>query len=151
MKIKEGNNTVYLENYDINVNKYLTYAQIQTIVNSTEVLMKSTKTNKDGTTSLSNSWAERQTNIDMLLLVLATDLKPEEIEGNHSAFLQSGLIDEVKGAIENYWQLEEAFAYTESWDKVLIDTVKKLTDILKNSNPKAVAEAIADGGLRDNG
>lgn len=151
MKIKEGNNTVYLEDYDINVNKYLTYAQIQTIVNSTEVLMKSTKTNKDGTTSLSNSWAERQTNIDMLLLVLATDLKPEEIEGNHSAFLQSGLIDAVKGAIENYWQLEEAFDYTESWDKVLVDTVKKLTDILKNSNPKAVAEAIADGGLRDNG
>ena len=34
MKEIKGNQTVYLEDYDVTVNKYLTYAQIQQIANA---------------------------------------------------------------------------------------------------------------------
>ena len=58
---------VEIEEYGIKVNQYLTYSQIQSIV--------------DGLKKL-DSWAERQQSIDMCILYFATDLKKEEMEAH---------------------------------------------------------------------
>lgn len=102
--------THYLEEFDINVNDYLTYAEIQVIVDS---IIKF------------NTWSERQTNIDMLVLNFATDIGAEKLqEIGHEALLESGLIDEVNNHIANYTQIYEGVRYTESIVKALNDIVK---------------------------
>ena len=64
---------------DFAVNRYLTYAQIQQIVNAVE---KAAQTD-DG-------WATRETNIDMLVLYHATNLGKEKLEEiGHETLLQS--------------------------------------------------------------
>lgn len=99
MKDIKNINRVYLEEYEVYVTPYLDYAQIQQIVNGAM------------TTS---DWAERQTNIDMLLLYHTTDIGKETIEQyNHEVLLQSGLIDEVKNNIRNLNQLYQAIEWTE--------------------------------------
>lgn len=117
MNIKKEIPTVYLNEYGVRVNKYLSYADIQNIVNSTLELAKTKQENN----MIADSWASRNQNIDMILLLCATDIPMEELEKtSHAVLLQSGLIDAVKGVIENYNRVEEAFKYTESWDKTLI-------------------------------
>lgn len=102
--------THYIEEFDINVNDYLTYAEIQVIVNG---IIKF------------NTWSERQTNIDMLVLNFATDIGAEKLqEIGHEALLESGLIDEVNNHIVNYTQIYEGIRYTESIVKALNDIVK---------------------------
>lgn len=136
MKLQENIPTVYLEEYDIRVNKYLTYAQIQQIVNSTLALGRS----KSADGKLLNSWADREQNIDMMILLQATDIPESEWQKPHSAFLQSGLIDAVKNNIVNYYQIWDAFSYTERWDKVASDLIDKLADVLiKAANKNGVA------------
>lgn len=149
--IAEGVPNTYLEEFDVHVNKRLSYAEIQSIVNATEALMKTETTTKRGEMRLCNSWAERQENIDMLVLLFATDIGKEKLqEISHLQLLHSGLIDAVKNNIENYWQLEVAFNYTNSWDKLLVTAMKGITDILKASNPKETLEAIKNGDLLNN-
>lgn len=111
MKLKEiKRKTHYIEEFDINVNDYLTYAEIQVIVNG---IIKF------------NTWSERQTNIDMLVLNFATDIGAEKLqEIGHEAFLESGLIDAVNNHIVNYTQIYEGIRYTESIVKALNDIVK---------------------------
>ena len=111
MKLKEiKRKTHYIEEFDINVNDYLTYAEIQVIVNG---IIKF------------NTWSERQTNIDMLVLNFATDIGAEKLqEIGHEALLESGLIDEVNNHIVNYTQIYEGIRYTESIVKALNDIVK---------------------------
>lgn len=102
----------YLEEYDVHVNPYLTYAQIQAIVNGVKGL--------DG-------WAEREQNIDMCVLALATDIPTEKLEElGHDALLQSGLITEVKGEIQNLYRVREAIEYTESTKRALAQIIKTL-------------------------
>lgn len=102
--------THYIEEFDINVNDYLTYAEIQVIVNG---IIKF------------NTWSERQTNIDMLVLNFATDIGAEKLqEIGHEALLESGLIDAVNNHIVNYTQIYEGIRYTESIVKALNDIVK---------------------------
>nr|DAT89697.1 MAG TPA: hypothetical protein [Caudoviricetes sp.] len=111
MKLKEiKRKTHYIEEFDINVNDYLTYAEIQVIVNG---IIKF------------NTWSERQTNIDMLVLNFATDIGAEKLqEIGHEALLESGLIDAVNNHIVNYTQIYEGIRYTESIVKALNDIVK---------------------------
>ena len=102
----------YLEAYDVHVNPYLTYAQIQAIVNGVKEL--------DG-------WAEREQNIDMCVLAFATDIPTEKLEEiGHDALLQSGLIDAVMGEIKNIYTVYEAIEYTESTKRALAQIVKAL-------------------------
>lgn len=102
--------THYIEEFDINVNDYLTYAEIQVIVNG---IIKF------------DTWSERQTNIDMLVLNFATDIGAEKLqEIGHEALLESGLIDAVNNHIVNYTQIYEGIRYTESIVKALNDIVK---------------------------
>lgn len=112
MKEIEAIKPEYLEEYDVHVNPYLTYAQIQAIVNGVKGL--------DG-------WAERAQNIDMCVLAFATDIPTEKLEElGHDALLQSGLINAVCGEIKNLFSVYEAIEYTESTKRALAQIIKAL-------------------------
>ena len=112
MKEIKAMDKVYLEEYDIYVNPYLTYAQIQAIVNGVKGL---------------DSWAEREQNIDMCVLAFATDIPTEKLEElGHDALLQSGLINAVCGEIKNLFSVYEAIEYTESTKRALAQIIKAL-------------------------
>ena len=102
---------------EIEVETYLTYAQIQNIVNAVCKF---------------DTWAEREQNIDILLLHYATDLTDEEIEKyGHIILLQSGVIDEVKESVKNFDKIYEAIAYTESIGRSLASISKQFPDIVE--------------------
>lgn len=114
IKIQEVN----LIEKEITVNPYLTYAQIQNIVNAV--------CNFD-------NWADREQNIDILLLYYVTNLTKEEIEDyGHEALLQSGIIDEVKANVKNFGQIYDALAYTQSVEKSLASISKHLPEVIKD-------------------
>ena len=117
MKEIKAIDKVYLEEFDVYVNPYLTYAQIQAIVNGVKGL---------------DSWAEREQNIDMCVLAFATDIPTEKLEElGHDALLQSGLINAVMGEIKNLHNVYEAIEYTESIKCLLTQVIKNLPDYQK--------------------
>ena len=125
MKEIKGNQTVYLEDYDITVNKYLTYAQIQQIANA---VVTSSVDDSDDT------WANRQTNIDMLMLYHATDIGKEKLEEiGHDVLLTSGLIEAVRCRIENLYNVDEAIDYIENNQRAINKMLKSLPKILEDS------------------
>ena len=125
MKEIKGNQTVYLEDYDVTVNKYLTYAQIQQIANA--VVAASTNDSDD-------TWANRQTNIDMLVLYHATDIGKEKLEEiGHDALLTSGLIEAVRCCIENLYDVDDAINYIEDNQRAIGKLLKSLPKILEDS------------------
>ena len=102
---------------DVEINQYLSYAEIQAICNT---VMKF------------DNWAERQENIDILLLHFTTNLTNEQIEEiGHDTLLKSGLIDEVKQVVKNYNRIQEAIDYTESTQRALAKIAKQLPELLK--------------------
>lgn len=112
MKEIKAMDKAYLEEYDVYVNPYLTYAQIQAIVNGVKGL---------------DSWAEREQNIDMCVLAFATDIPTEKLEElGHDALLQSGLINAVMWEIKNLHCVYEAIEYTESTKRALAQIIKAL-------------------------
>ena len=112
MKEIKAMDEVYLEKYDVHVNPYLTYAQIQAIVNGVKGL---------------DSWAERAQNIDMCVLAFATDIPTEKLEElGHDALLQSGLINAVMWEIKNLHRVYGAIEYTESTKRALAQIIKAL-------------------------
>ena len=112
MKEIKAMDKVYIEEFDVYVNPYLTYAQIQAIVNGVKSL---------------DSWAEREQNIDMCVLAFATDIPTEKLEElGHDALLQSGLINAVCGEIKNLFSVYEAIEYTESTKRALAQIIKAL-------------------------
>ena len=125
MKEIKGNQTVYLEDYDITVNKYLTYAQIQQIANA--VVAASTNDSDD-------TWANRQTNIDMLMLYHATDIGKEKLEEiGHDVLLTSGLIEAVRYRIENLYNIDEAIDYIENNQRAINKLLKSLPKVLEET------------------
>ena len=125
MKEIKGNQTVYLEDYGITVNKYLTYAQIQQIANA--VVAASVNDSDD-------TWANRETNIDMLMLYHATDIGKEKLEEiGHDALLTSGLIEAVRYRIENLYDINEAIDYIENNQRAINKMLKSLPKILEDS------------------
>lgn len=119
----------YNEEFDINVNYYLTYAEIQAIADSVVKL---------------ESWAERQTNIDMLVLKYATDIPMEVLqEKGHDILLTSGLIEEVMHSIKNIDQLYEAISYATSMNKFIGDVIK-----LWPKYQKQIEGVVKDGAKR---
>lgn len=114
-ELNKFSTTTKLGTYGIEVNDYLTCAQIQQIVNATLAL---SKPDEDGVTH--DTWAERQQNIDMLLLYHATDIPKEELNSrSHEEFLACGLIDAVKDTVVNYYDIEMALEYSESLKRVI--------------------------------
>ena len=125
MKEIKGNKTVYLEHYGVMVNYYLTYAQIQQIANA--VVASSVDDSED-------TWANRQTNIDMLMLYHATDITKEELEKvGHDDLLTSGLIQAVREQIKNYYDIFEAINYIEDNQRAIGKMLKSLPKILEES------------------
>lgn len=117
----------YLEEYDIHVNRYLTYAQIQQIVNSVIKF---------------DSWAEREQNKDMLILFHATDIGADKIEEiEHETFLTSGLLYDVKCQIENLHAIDIAIDYTQSIQRALTQIAKELPKYASK-----VEEVVKNGG-----
>lgn len=129
MKEIKKENKLYLNDYDINVSPYLTYAEIQTIANKVKSL---------------DSWAEREETIDMYVLYFATDIGKTNIDNyNHDTWLKSGIIDAVKSYIKNLEQITEAIKYEESPMRILMqiskempEFSKKLDEVLKDAPSK---------------
>lgn len=129
MKEIKKENKLYLNDYDINVSPYLTYAEIQTIANKVKAL---------------DSWAEREETIDMYVLYFATDIGKANIDNyNHDTWLKSGVIDAVKSYIKNLEQITEAIKYEESPMRILMqiskempEFSKKLDEVLKDAPSK---------------
>ena len=125
MKEIKGDQTVYLEDYDITVNKYLTYAQIQQIANA--VVEASANDSED-------TWANRETNIDMLMLYHATDIGKEKLEEiGHDVLLTSGLIDAVRYRIENLYSVDDAIDYIENNQRAINKLLKSLPKVLEET------------------
>lgn len=117
------------EQYDIDINRYLTYAQIQQIVNAVELASKE-----------DDSWSARQTNIDMLVLFHATNIGKDRLEEiGHDMLVQSGVISCVMSNIWNMHDLNAAFEYTESSNRAIC---KFLAQLPKALNTKEVKAAI---------
>lgn len=107
---------VKLEEYDIEINNYLTYAQIQQIVNSALHC---------------ENWAEQQQTIDMLMLYHAANIPLKELEElGHNKLLQSGLIDVVKENVRNYYQIFDGIKYTTSTNRALGQIFKQISELL---------------------
>ena len=108
---------VYIEKFDIHVNPYLTYDQIQQII-SAVIKME--------------NWSERQQNIDIGVLYHTTDLTKEQIEEiGHDKLLQSGLIDAVLMRVSNVNKIYEGVEYTESTPRALAQIIKILPEKMK--------------------
>ena len=123
MKEIKGNQTVYLEDYDVTVNKYLTYAQIQQIANA---VVAASVNDADDT------WANRETNIDMLMIYHATDIGKEKLEEiGHDNLLTSGLIEAVRCCIENLYNVDEAIDYIENNQRAINKMLKSLPKVLE--------------------
>ena len=125
MKEIKGNQTSYLEDYDVTVNKYLTYEQIQQIANA--VVAASANDSDD-------TWANRQTNIDMLMLYHATDIGKEKLEEiGHDTLLTSGLIEAVRYRIENLYNVDDAIDYIENNQRAINKMLKSLPKVLEEA------------------
>ena len=118
MKELKGIDSIYLEDYDIKVNKYLTEAQIQQIVNAIIQF---------------DTWAEREENKNILVLYHATDMTKDDIEKYPYDILQSsGLIDTVVKNIDNYEEINKAVNWTEGMSRTLNQIAKELGKMMKN-------------------
>ena len=120
MKEIKAKENIYLEDFDVYVNQYLTYAQIQQIVNAVIKF---------------DTWSERYQNMDMLILYHTTNINKEELEKYDVDILkQSGLIDAVKNNIVNLNELNEAIEYTTSIQRALSQILKQMPQISKALN-----------------
>lgn len=118
---------VYSTTYDINIRQYLTYAQIQQIVNAVEMASKE-----------DDSWSARQTNIDMLVLMHATDIGKEKLEEvGHEMFVMSGLMDCVRDNVVNIDEVYNALDYTESLTRAGYKLLKDASKVVKTDTFKA--------------
>ena len=118
---------IHSTTYDINIRQYLTYAQIQQIVNAVEMA-----SNED------DSWSARQTNIDMLVLLHATDIGKEKLEEvGHEMFVISGLMDCVRDNVINIDEVYNAFDYTESLTRAGYKLLKDASKVVKTDTFKA--------------
>lgn len=107
--------SIYLEKFDVKVKPYLSYAEIQAISKAVNNF---------------DSWAEREVNLDMLLLHFATDIGDNVIQDNgHEVLLNSGLIDEVKKNIVNMDRVYEAIKYMKSVERSLSQILRYFNSI----------------------
>lgn len=97
------------------VKRYLTYSQIQNIIN---------------TVMQYQTWAERQTIIDEMVICYTTDLTQKEVEEKTmDYFVQCGLVDYLHYTVENYFDIFEGLKYHESVGKALMELSKNIPQI----------------------
>lgn len=115
------NQVCHNDEYDININRYLTYAQIQQIVGAVVGVDKN------------DFWAGRQTNIDMLVLFHATDIGKDKLEKiGHETLLCSGLIKAVNDTVENLYQVYEGIEFAESTNRAGIKFLTQLSKLVNS-------------------
>ena len=120
MKEIKSLGTVYLSDFDIEVNPYLTLAQIQQIANAITKF---------------DVWAEREQNKNLLILYHATNIGKDKIEElGYDLLHESGLIDVVIGIIKNYEDIDKALSYTESFQRMIVQISKELPELTKSFN-----------------
>lgn len=117
---------VYLEKYDISVKPYLSYDEIQVILNAVEQF---------------DTWSERQTNIDVLMLYFCTDIGKDKIEEiGHELLLSSGLIDDVRRKVANMNEVYAGLAYNDSISremKLIMKDIKKIAGVGDKANGRS--------------
>lgn len=97
------------------IKPYLTYAEIQAICNAVCKF---------------DTWAERQTQIDMLLLHFATNITDEQIEKyGHEEFLTNRIIEKVRSEVKNFDSINEAISYTESTHRAVAQIINRMPEI----------------------
>ena len=107
----------YVEDYGVHIKSYLTYSEIQAIANAATKF---------------DTWAERNENIDILLIHFATDMDDKVIEElGHDKLLKSGLINIVKATVMNYNEIDEAITFTESPMRLLTKIAKEMPEFSK--------------------
>ena len=107
----------YVEDYGVHIKSYLTYSEIQAIANAATKF---------------DTWAERNENIDVLLIHFATDMDDKDIEKlGHDKLLKSGLINIVKATVMNYNEIDEAIAFYESPMRLLTKIAKEMPEFSK--------------------
>ena len=119
----------YVEDYGVHIKSYLTYSEIQAIANAATKF---------------DTWAERNENIDILLIHFATDMDDKNIEElGHDKLLKSGLIDIVKETVVNFYEIDAAIAVSESPMRLLtkiakemLEFSKRVDEVMKNAPSK---------------
>jgi len=105
---------IYLQNFDVKVNQYLTLSQIQKIINEAIIV---------------EDYEQRESIIDYLLLCYCTDIGQKTIENlGPDIIIQSGLMDEVKKNVKNLDKLIEGIQYHESTGKALRMIAKNIPE-----------------------
>lgn len=105
---------IHLEQYGVDVKRYLSYAEIQTIA--------------DGCVEL-QTWSEREQNIDMLVLHFAAGVPVETLEKNgHDHYLQSGMIDAVSACVVNIFEIDTAIKFAENPIRLLSQLAKEMPE-----------------------
>lgn len=100
---------------NIEVKNYLTYAQIQKIIE---------------TTIKYQTWAERQTNIDLMVLCYVTNFSKEQVEKlGIDYFVQTGLLEKILDCVNNYSDIFNGINYHESFTKAIIEISKNLPQL----------------------
>lgn len=126
MKELKKPENVYLEKYDISVKPYLSYDEIQVILNAVEQF---------------DMWSERQTNIDVLMLYFCTDIGKDKIEEiGHELLLSSGLIDDVRREVSNMNEVYAGLAYNDSISremKLIMKDIKKIAGVGDKANGRS--------------
>lgn len=126
MKELKKPENVYLEKYDISVKTYLSYDEIQVILNAVEQF---------------DTWSERQTNIDVLMLYFCTDIGKDKIEEiGHELLLSSGLIDDVRREVLNMNEVYAGLAYNDSISremKLIMKDLKKIAGVGDKANGRS--------------
>lgn len=94
MKELVNKEKIYLEDYEVNVNPYLTFNQIDTIVNA--ILEE-------------DNFLGRQMVKDMYIIKFATDIEmTEEVTSDeYDKYILSGLLDEIKPNIINLYLVDK--------------------------------------------
>lgn len=111
LKIKK----IKLDEYGIEVNEYITKAEVQTIATGVATM---------------DSWANREANKDMMILKFTTNIPQEELsELDYDIAVGSGLISAVKASIKNIDDIDKAIAFEDSWFKV-VEKINKQYPIL---------------------
>lgn len=116
----------YLDKYDVNVKPFLTYAEIQTIVNAIPADV---------------TWSVRQVIIDKFILGFCTDIEDDELNKmNPDELFGCGLVGAVKNAVWNMDDLYAAIDYEGSATRLI---GKLMTELPKYT--KQLEEKIKDG------
>lgn len=107
---------VYVQEFDIEVNPYLTTAQIQQIAKAVVVF---------------DNWSEREMNKNMLLMFHATNIGKEELDKHEYSELDaSGIFEIVGSKIKNKYKIDEAINHME-----IIQRQRVITQILSKIAP----------------